>query len=85
MLHYIFALLNNALTLWRNIIASISYRSEHVEAVIASYSYRSKLIDQRYRFYYCSSAFPYLDLFFNFSKYFLVYRTKRRFQVFFKH
>jgi hypothetical protein len=50
-LRYVFALSYNVLTLWRNVIAYISYRSEHVGAVIASYSYRSKLIDQRYRFY----------------------------------
>jgi hypothetical protein len=47
MLHYIFALLYNALTLWRNIIA----RSEHIGAVIASYSYGSKHIHQSYCFY----------------------------------
>ncbi len=50
-LRYVFALSYNALTLWRNVIASISYRSEHIRDVIASYSYRSKLIDQRYRPY----------------------------------
>jgi hypothetical protein len=48
---YVFALSYNALTLWRNVIDSISYRSEHIGAVIASYSYRSNLIDKRYRFY----------------------------------
>ncbi len=36
----------NVVTLWRNVIASISYRSEHIGAIIASYSYRSKPIDQ---------------------------------------
>jgi hypothetical protein len=51
MLCYVFALLYNVLTLWRKVIASISYRSEHIGAVIASYSYRSKPIDQCYRFY----------------------------------
>jgi hypothetical protein len=50
MLRYVSALLYNVLTLWRNIIASISYSSEHIGAIIASYSYRSKLIDQRYCF-----------------------------------
>ncbi len=49
-LRYVFALSYNVLTLWRNLIASISYRSEHIGAVFASYSYRSKLIDQRYCF-----------------------------------
>ncbi len=39
-LHYIFALSYNVLTLWRNVIASISYRSEHIGAVINSISYR---------------------------------------------
>jgi hypothetical protein len=50
MLRYIFALSYNVVTLWRNIIGSISYRSGYIGDVIASYSYRSKLIDQRYRF-----------------------------------
>jgi hypothetical protein len=36
---YVFSLLYNALTLWRNVIASIGYCSEHLGAVIASYSY----------------------------------------------
>jgi hypothetical protein len=53
-LRYIFALSYNVLTLWRKIIASISYRSEHIGAIIASYSYRSKLIDQRHCFCYWS-------------------------------
>jgi hypothetical protein len=48
---YVFALSYNALTLWRNVIASISYRPEHVGAIIASYSYRSKLMDQHYHSY----------------------------------
>jgi hypothetical protein len=34
-----------------NVIASISFRSEHIGAVIASYNYRFKLINQRFRFY----------------------------------
>jgi hypothetical protein len=47
-LRYVFALSYNALTLWRNIIASVSYRFEHLEAVIASYSYCSELVDKCY-------------------------------------
>jgi hypothetical protein len=46
-LRYVFDLSYNALTLWKNVIASISCRSMHKGAVIASYSYRFKLIDQR--------------------------------------
>ncbi len=42
-LRYVFALSYNVLTLWRNVIASISYRFDHIGAVIASYSNRSKL------------------------------------------
>jgi hypothetical protein len=42
-LRYVFALLLNALPLWR-VIASIIYRSRHIGAVITSYSYCSKLI-----------------------------------------
>jgi hypothetical protein len=66
-----FALSYRASTLWRNVIASIIYRSEHVGGVNASHIYRSKLIDQHYRFNYLSFllviTFPYLDLLFNFS------------------
>ncbi len=50
-LRYVFVFLYNILTLWRNVIASISYSSEHIGAVISSYSYHAKLIDERYRFY----------------------------------
>jgi hypothetical protein len=50
-LRYVFSLSYNALKLKINVIAFISYRSEHIGIVIASYSYRSKLKDQRYRFY----------------------------------
>ncbi len=42
-LRYVFALSYRALTFRRDVIASISYRSEHIGAVIASHSYRSKL------------------------------------------
>ncbi len=48
---YVFALSYDVLTLWRNVVASISYRSEHIGALIAYDSCRSKIIDQRYRFY----------------------------------
>jgi hypothetical protein len=44
-LRYVFALSYNALTLWRNVIATISYRPGQIGAVIASYSYRFKHID----------------------------------------
>jgi hypothetical protein len=50
-LNYVFALSYNVLTLWRNVVASISYRSEHIGADITYDSYCSKLIDQRYHFY----------------------------------
>jgi hypothetical protein len=50
-LRYVFAFSYNVLTLRRNVVTSISYRSEHIGAIIASDTYRSKLIDQRYRFY----------------------------------
>jgi hypothetical protein len=40
-LRYVFALLHNASTLRRKVIAACSYRSELIEVVIASYSYRS--------------------------------------------
>jgi hypothetical protein len=63
-LHYVSALSYNVLTLWRNVIASISYRSEQIGAVIASYSYCSKLMDQRYCFLLVI-AFPDLNLLFN--------------------
>jgi hypothetical protein len=56
-LRYVFALSYNILTLWRNVVASISYCSEHIGADIASDSCRSKLIDQRYRFSVFGSAF----------------------------
>jgi hypothetical protein len=56
-LRYVFALLHNALTLLRSVIASFTYRSGHMGAVVASYSYCSKLIDQRYRFYSLSLLF----------------------------
>jgi hypothetical protein len=47
---YVYVLSYNALTLWKNVIASISYSSEHIGASIASYSYHSKLLDQHYCF-----------------------------------
>ncbi len=50
-------LLHNAITLWRKVIASISYRSGLQEGVIASYSYSSKHIDQRY----CSMSYTELE------------------------
>jgi hypothetical protein len=62
---YVFASSYNALTLSRNVIASISYQSEHIGAVITSYNYHLKLIDSIViSISYC---FPYLDLLFNFS------------------
>ncbi len=48
-LRYDFALLHNAFIPYRKVIASNSYRSEHIEPVIAFNSYRSDVIDQRYR------------------------------------
>ncbi len=57
-LHYVFASLYNALTLWRNVTASISYRSEHIGSVIASCTYRYKLIDQ----FRLLTTFSYLDI-----------------------
>jgi hypothetical protein len=45
MLHYVFALLHNALTLLVSVIVSVIYRSGHVAAIIISYSYCSKRID----------------------------------------
>jgi hypothetical protein len=48
MLRYVFALWHNALTLLRSVIASIIYRSGHIDALIASYGYCSELIGQRY-------------------------------------
>ncbi len=50
-LRYVFALSYNVLTLWRSVIASITYRSEHIGAVIPSYSCHSNIINQRYRHY----------------------------------
>jgi hypothetical protein len=47
-LRYFFVLSYNVLPLWRNVIASSSYHSEHIGAVISSCSYRAKLIDERY-------------------------------------
>jgi hypothetical protein len=43
-LRYIYALSQNASTLWRKVIAFQSYRSRLMEIVIAFYSYRSRLI-----------------------------------------
>ncbi len=40
---YIFALSQNASTLWRKVIAFYSYCSRLIEIVIASYCYRSGL------------------------------------------
>jgi hypothetical protein len=47
-LRYVFALLHNALYLWRIFIASVSYRFRLFADVIASDSYRSGLAGQRY-------------------------------------
>jgi hypothetical protein len=47
---YIFALLHNALNLWRIIVASDSYRFRLFVGVIASNIYCSELAGQRYRF-----------------------------------
>jgi hypothetical protein len=49
-LRYIFALLHNALYLWRIVIAYDSYRFRFFAGFIASDSYRSELASQRYRF-----------------------------------
>jgi hypothetical protein len=49
-LRYIFALLHNALHLWRIIIDSDSYRFRLFAGVIASDSYCSELAVQRYHF-----------------------------------
>ncbi len=49
-LHYVFALLHNALYMWRIVIASDSYGFRLFAAVIAYDSYRSELANQRYRF-----------------------------------
>ena len=49
-LRYVFALLHNALYLWRIVIASDSYRFRLFVGVIAYDSYRSELAGQRYRF-----------------------------------
>ncbi len=51
-LRYVFALSYNVLPLWRNVIAFIRYRFKHIVAFIASHRYRSKLINQRYCFYW---------------------------------
>jgi hypothetical protein len=50
-LHYIFALSHSSLTLQRNNIASIVYRSGHIGVIITSDSYCSKLTDQCYCLY----------------------------------
>jgi hypothetical protein len=56
-LRYIFALLHNASTLWRKVIAFDSYRSRHIEIVIASYSFCSELVGNVIAFYsYCSES-----------------------------
>jgi hypothetical protein len=49
-LRYVFALLHNALYLWRIVIAFDSYRFRLFAGVIASDSYCSELAGQRYRF-----------------------------------
>jgi hypothetical protein len=49
MLHYDFSLSHNAFILYRIVIASNSYRSEHIGPVIASYTYRCDVIDKCYR------------------------------------
>ena len=63
MLHYVFVLLHNTLTVLRSVIASIIYHSRHFGAVIASYNYFSKLIDQLYCFYSLSLFCCYLSAF----------------------
>jgi hypothetical protein len=63
MLHYVFVLLHNALTVLRSVIASIIYHSRHIGAVIASYNYFSKLIYQLYCFYSLSLFCCYLSAF----------------------
>jgi hypothetical protein len=50
MLRYVFALLHNALYLWRIVIASDTYRFRVFVGIIASNSYCSELAGQRYRF-----------------------------------
>jgi hypothetical protein len=49
-LHYIFALLHNALNLWRIVTASDSSHLRLFAGVIAFDSYCSELVGQRYRF-----------------------------------
>ena len=49
-LHYVFALLHNALYLCRIVIASDSYRFRLFAGIIAYDSYRSELAGQHYRF-----------------------------------
>jgi hypothetical protein len=49
-LRYVFALLHNALYLWRIVIAFDSNRFRLLAGVIASDSYRSELAGQHYRF-----------------------------------
>jgi hypothetical protein len=50
MLRYAFALLHNALYLWRIVLASDSYRFGLIAGVIASDGYCSELAGQHYRF-----------------------------------
>ncbi len=50
MLHYVFALLHNALNLWRIVITSGSYRFRLFAGIIAHDSYLSELAGQHYHF-----------------------------------
>jgi hypothetical protein len=62
-LRYVFALLHNALCLWRIVIASDSYRFRLFAGVIASDSYCSELAGQRYRFTALSLWATYASIF----------------------
>jgi hypothetical protein len=67
---YVFALSYNAITLWRKVIASLSYRSEHIGVIIAYNSYRCKLICRSAFLLLLVIAFPYLDMLLNFTNFF---------------
>jgi hypothetical protein len=63
MLHYVFALLHNALYLWRIVNASDSYGFRLCAGVTAYDSYRSELAGQRYRFASLSFLVTYASAF----------------------
>jgi hypothetical protein len=78
---HVIALSYSTLALWRNVIASISYGSEHIEAIILSYSYCYMFIDQVVASTVLVLAFPSLSLLFNFSNSF-VFRLEGDFTFF---